>query len=43
MAEKDVSGEGGAPDEPFGPLIIGVGASAGSADSIERFLSSLKL
>jgi two-component system CheB/CheR fusion protein len=43
MAEKDISGEGDAQDLSSRPLIIGVGASAGAADSIERFLSNLKL
>src|SRR5262249_53285500 len=43
MAENETSGEGDVPDQSSGPLIIGVGASAGSTDSIERFLAGLKL
>src|SRR5262249_21550654 len=42
MPEKEISGED-AQGQPSGPLIIGVGASAGAPDSIERFLSNLKL
>jgi two-component system, chemotaxis family, CheB/CheR fusion protein len=42
MAETDTAGEQNE-GRSIGPLIIGVGASAGAIESIERFLAKLKL
>src|SRR5262249_4641546 len=43
MAEKEPPGEEDTQQRSFDPLIIGVGASAGAAGSIERLFSNLKL